>query len=265
MTARDDRALFASAAACAALVFVVVAASAWLRLAATPCPAGGCAGFGLADAVRLSHRVAAMGVTVAALVIAALAWKSPARWGRRASALAVLALVATLAVVGRRSAGSAPPAVVLANLLGGLALLAFAVGLAVAAKVPGGRPRAPIAVAAGLYALATLTGAALAAAPGTPMLDTAHRALAAVSLIAWAMAAARAGGRAGARAAAALAAGCLAAQAALALVVPGNPVAHWLHNVLASAALCAVVAASLAAPAAPPASGRIAGGAGAGP
>ncbi len=137
--ARDDRSLFAWASACAALVFVVVASSAWLRIAAVPCPPAGCEGFVLADAVRLAHRVAAMGVTVLALVIAALAWKAPARAGRRIASVVLLVLVAALALVGRRSAGSAPPAVMLANLLGGLALLAFTAGLAAIARLPRGR------------------------------------------------------------------------------------------------------------------------------
>ncbi len=122
------------AAACAGLVFIVVAASAWLRIAAAPCPPAGCAGFTLADAVRLAHRVAAMGVSVIVLVVVALAWKPPASRGRRAASVASLVLVVVLAVVGRNSAGSAPPAVEFTNVFGGLALLACTVGLAVAAS-----------------------------------------------------------------------------------------------------------------------------------
>lgn len=246
--ARTSRTLSATAAACAALVFVVVAASAWLRLAAEPCPPAGCAGLTLADAVRLAHRVAAMGVSVLALLVVALAWKGPPRPGRRAAAVAIAVLVAALAIVGRSSAGSPPPAVVLANLVGGLALLATAAGLSVAVRNPGSGPSAGVGVAAALYAVATLTGAVLAAAPPAEpsALALAHRALSWASLAAWCFVAASAppgGARLAARAAAAL----LVLQVVLALALPAGPAARWLHNLLASGALCAVVAAALAA------------------
>lgn len=174
---RDERTLAATAAACAALVFVVVASSAWLRLVMADCPPAGCEGFTIADAFRLAHRVAAMGVSILALVVAAIAWKRPVRWGRRVAVIAMILLVVALAVIGRRSAGDAPPAVVLANLLGGLALLAFTVGVAAAARPP----RGPLA----LHLTAVLLGVQATlglAAPGWPLEPWLHAVLAAAAL-----------------------------------------------------------------------------------
>jgi heme A synthase len=135
-SADGDRTLARTAGLGAALVFVVVAASAWLRLAAgdAGCPPGGCESFGLPDAVRLAHRVAAMGVAVIALLIVMLAWRAPARAGRRVASLAILVLVGVLSVVGRASAGNPPAGVVLANLAGGLLLLALVTGVACDAR-----------------------------------------------------------------------------------------------------------------------------------
>lgn len=249
---REERTLSALAASCAALVFVVVAASAWLRLAAVACPAGGCDGFTLADAVRLAHRVAAMGVSVLALVIAALAWKAPARPARRVASVAILVLVAVLAIVGRSSAGSPPPAVVLANLLGGLALLAAATGLAVAVRAPRGRLPGAFAAALALVVLAAATGGLLSAAPGeSSPLGMVHRALAWASLAGWGLLAMSAAPAPGARWAARLAAALLVAQVVVALALPGWPLARWLHNLLTSAALCAALASALASRSAP--------------
>jgi heme A synthase len=233
--------------ACAALVFVVVASSAWLRLAATPCPAAGCEGFTLADAVRLAHRIAAMGVSVLALVIAALAWRPPARPGLRAAAIAVLVLVAVLAFVGRRSASGAPPAVVITNLLGGLALLAACTGIAAAARFARGRCALPCLAAATIHGLALATGGLLAALPSSEAaVGLAHRALSWTALFAWGLIAFSALPPRAARPAARLAAAFLAAQALLAVAAPGGPGVRWLHNVLAAAGLCAAVAAAFA-------------------
>ncbi|MCM2329549.1 MAG: hypothetical protein NDI88_16855 [Lysobacter sp.] len=245
---RHDRALATSAAACAALVFVVVASSAWLRLAAPACPPAGCEGFVLADAVRLAHRVAAMGVSVLALLIAALAWRPPVRRGLRATAILVLLLVAALAIVGRRSAGAAPPAVLVANLLGGLTLLALAVGLAAAMRSP--RGRVPLAVAASLsvLALAAATGGVLATAPPAEAgpLALAHRALSWGALAGWGLLALSASTPPPARRAARFVVAALAALAALAVANPGWPAAPWLHNLLATVALCLGIAAAFA-------------------
>lgn len=241
---RLARSLAATAAACAALVLVVVASSAWLRLAAPACPPGGCEGFVLADAVRLAHRVAAMGVTVAALVLVALAWKPPARWAMRAAAVLVLALVAALAIVGRSAAGAPPPAVLLANLLGGLTLLGVAVGIAAAARAgPAPVRRAP-AVSAAVLAAAIATGALLAtAAPADPgPLALAHRGLAWAALVAWGLLALGTGRPRGERLAAGTVAALLAAEAVLAIAAPASPSLRWLHNLFSTAAMCAAVA-----------------------
>lgn len=256
--ARDDRALFAWASACAALVFVVVVSSAWLRIAAVPCPPAGCEGFGLADAVRLAHRVAAMGVTVLALVIAALAWKAPARADRRIASVVLIVLVAALALVGRRSAGAAPPAVLIANLLGGLALLAFTAALAATARFPRARVSPAIAFASALFAAATATGGVLSAAapPDPATLAIAHRALAWATLAAWGLAALRPRPAPGTRLVAAL----LAGQALLAIAAPGEPLARWLHNLLTAGAACAVVVAAIASRSAPSRDGGLPGG-----
>jgi hypothetical protein len=247
LAAREGRTLGALAAACAALVFVVVASSAWLRLAAVPCPPGGCAEFGLADAVRLAHRVAAMGVTVLALLVTALAWKPPARPGLRATAVLVLVLVAALAVVGRRSAGAAPPAVLLANLLGGLTLLAACAGLAAAALAPRGRVAFAFAAATTLLAVAIASGGVLATSPPAHPsgLVLAHRALAWSAVAAWGLLALGAGPTPGARLAARLVAACLVAQAVIAVAAPDATLARWLHNLLSSSALAIAVAGTL--------------------
>ncbi|HEX4943085.1 MAG TPA: hypothetical protein VFV55_01960 [Usitatibacteraceae bacterium] len=246
--ARDDRTLGAAAAACAALVFVVVASSAWLRLVAVPCPPAGCDGLTLADAVRLSHRVAAMGVSVLALVIAAVAWKSPARRGRRISAVALLLLVAVLALIGRRSAGVASPAVMLGNLFGGLALLALATGLAIAVRTPRGRLSIPFVAAIVLFAAAIITGGLLATAiqADSSSLGIAHRALSWVALAVWSFLGLGAAQQPGVRLVSRLTAILIAAQVVLALAFPGWPVVRWLHNFLTSAALCSAIAAMLA-------------------
>jgi len=179
-TVREDFALARWAAACAALVFIVVAASAWLRIAATPCPPAGCAGFALADAVRLAHRVAAMGVSVIVLVILALAWKPPVAWGRRIAAGVILVLVAVLAIVGRSSAGSVPFTVELTNVFGGLVLLACTVGLAVASST---RPAACFRPAAGLaLALMAVQVLLAIAAPDWPLARWLQNVAAAVAL-----------------------------------------------------------------------------------
>jgi heme A synthase len=246
-TARDARTLGTLAAACAALVLVVVASSAWLRLAAVPCPPGGCAEFGLADAVRLAHRVAAMGVTVLALLVTALAWKPPVRPALRATAVLALVLIAALAVVGRRSAGAAPPAVLLANLLGGLTLLAACVGLAAAARAPGGRISLAYVAAAALLAAALVTGGVLATSPPAHAsgLVLAHRGLAWSAVAAWGLLALGAGTSPRARLAARLVAVALLAQAALAVAAPDAALARWLHNLLSSLALACAVAGAL--------------------
>ncbi len=245
--ARDARTLTITAAACTALVFVVIASSAWLRLspAGLPCPPGGCEGFTLADAVRIAHRVAAMGVSVLALIIAALAWKAPAAWGRRWAAVAIIALVAVLAIVGRQSSGTVLPAVTLTNLLGGLALLALTAGLAAAARSPAGRTDAATGAATALLAAAIVTGALASALPALDAAATGlvHQVLSWAACVAWGVLAIRVRGTIPSRAPAMLTAALLAGLALLAVTWPQ---ARWLHNFLTAAALVAAIAAAAA-------------------
>lgn len=245
---RQERALAGTSAACAALVLVVVASSAWLRLATPACPPGGCDGITVADAVRLAHRVAAMGVSVLALLVAALAWKPPARRGLRVASALAIVLVALLAVVGRRSAGAAPPAVLIANLLGGLTLLGLCVGLATAVRSPPGRVPLPLAAGFALLASTLVTGGVLATAPPAQpdALALAHRALSWTTLLAWCLIAFSAAAAPRARTSARLAAAVLAIAAALAVAAPAWPAAPWLHNALATLALCLALAAAVA-------------------
>lgn len=239
----EDRRLAASAGACALLVFVVVASSAWLRLASPglPCPPGGCEGLTLADAVRLAHRVAAMGVSVLALLIAALAWRPPASTARRTTAITIVVLVAILAVVGRQSSGSVHPAITLTNLLGGLVLLALTAGLRAAVRAQGARAPWPMLAAALLLAGAIVAGALASAwsvAADSP-LGLTHRALSWAALAGWVVLAARARRHAHGQAASLLTAASLAALAAIAVGEPAWPMARWMHNVLTAVALVA--------------------------
>ena len=251
--ARDARTLTITAAVCTALVFVVIASSAWLRLspAGLPCPPGGCVGFTLADAVRIAHRVAAMGVSVLALIIAALAWKAPAAWGRRWAAVAIIALVAVLAIVGRQSSGTVLPAVTLTNLLGGLALLALTAGLAAAARAPAGRTDAATGAATALLAAAIVTGALASAlpAPDAAAIGLVHQVLSWASLRRLGRARhprPRRGREPRARPAHR---GLLAGLALLAVTWPQ---ARWLHNFLTAAALVTAIAAAVVARPRPP-------------
>jgi hypothetical protein len=246
--------LAASAATAAALVFAVVASSAWLRLApAVPCPPAGCEGFTLADGVRLAHRVAAMAVSAVALLIAWLAWeRRPASPLLRATAIAIVVLVAALAVLGRSSAGTPSPLVALGNLVGGMTLLGACVALACAGTLASpprtGRLHGPTAAATGLVGLAIVLGACLgAASPALPAgVQSAHLAAGWILPIAWAGLAGRPGAEPGARRASAATAVLLVAETALATLGPvraDSPFAAWLHNGLAAAALCAAIVA----------------------
>jgi hypothetical protein len=250
-----DRALGRFAAAGVALVFVVVASSAWLRLAAgeSACPPGGCEAFGMTDAVRLAHRVAAMGVAFIAIVVAALAWRRPARAGRRAASLAILALVAALSVLGRSSAGNPTTGVVLGNLLGGLALLALVTALAFRAHAAvrgsaGALDPAPIAVAA-LVIVAIAAGAAVSAGlvPSSPPWTAAHRIAGWLAFLVSAFVAASPATHPDARPIARLTAGALGLAALAALAGPPTESMRWLHNVLAALSLLLAIGSASAA------------------
>jgi cytochrome c oxidase assembly protein subunit 15 len=117
-----------------ALMVVVVLLSAYMRLSASGLGCAdwpGCYGRILAGSappraewINLTHRVAASLMGLAALAIAALAWKrrrtAP---GDLLPALAVLGLTAFLAAIGKWTHDARLPAVALGNLLGGLGIL----------------------------------------------------------------------------------------------------------------------------------------------
>lgn len=263
--AGTDRTLARTAGFGAALVFVVVASSAWLRIAAGDpgCPPGGCESFGLADAVRLAHRIAAMGVAVVALLVVALAWRAPGRPLLRIASIAILALVGVLAVVGRASAGNPAPTVVLANLLGGLVLLAMLTGVACDAQARaqgahGRFARAPLAVIV-LLAISIAAGAALSAGiiAASPQASALHRLSGWFALLVAAFLATSPSTPPAARSPMRLAAGAFALSAAIALAGPGTDLARWLHNVLSAAALVLAIAASIHARALPATGARL--------
>ena len=154
MTAAADssarlRLLFARAAvAAAALTFVVIVASAFMRHSQVGL---GCDGwpacYGLFDEaaeaaptlavriVRIAHRLAATGVLALVIGLLLIAWTQRPPWKREGTlALAALALAAGLAVLGIATPGARLPAVTLGNLLGGYLLLATLAATAAAAQ-----------------------------------------------------------------------------------------------------------------------------------
>jgi len=146
------RLLFARMAlAAAALTFVVIVASAFMRhtqagLACADWPAcyGRMEASG-ADALpstevriaRIAHRLAATGVLALVIGLLLVAWTQKPAWKREGSlALAALIVAAALAVLGLATPGSKIPAVTLGNLLGGYLMLAL-----LAATTVSGRSR----------------------------------------------------------------------------------------------------------------------------
>ena len=145
------RTLFARMAlAAAALTFVVIVASAFMRhtqagLACADWPA--CYGrmeVSGADALppaevrvaRIAHRLAATSVLALVIGLLLVAWTQKPAWQREGSlALAALIVAAALAVLGLATPGSKIPAVTLGNLLGGYVMLAL-----LAATAALGRP-----------------------------------------------------------------------------------------------------------------------------
>lgn len=134
------RRLFAwMALAAAALTFVVIVASAWMRhahagLSCADWPAcyarvseaipDAPPGAGVRVA-RIMHRVAATGVGALILGMLLVAWTQRPIWRRECTAATGAALIVTgLAVLGTFTPGARLPAVVLGNLLGGYTLLA---------------------------------------------------------------------------------------------------------------------------------------------
>lgn len=153
VAAIQPRRIFAwLALAAAALTFVVIVASAFVRHA----QAGlSCADWpacyahvaeSIPDAVpsagirvaRMAHGVAATGVAALILGMLLVAWTQRPVWRREcAAATAAALIVAGLAILGTFTAGAKLPAVALGNLLGGYALLAvLCAAHAVAAAAP---------------------------------------------------------------------------------------------------------------------------------
>lgn len=147
------RALLARmAAVCAVLVLLIVGLSAFLRLSdagATnrPLPLNQRLGLSVSDAgnsakavARLVHRVVASAVLLLVWVMLLAVWGvSPAMRTERWLIYGLLGLVLLLALLGRWSGHSNLPAVTLCNLLGGGAMFAVAVRLALAARAAPGR------------------------------------------------------------------------------------------------------------------------------
>jgi cytochrome c oxidase assembly protein subunit 15 len=148
-----------------ALALIVVGVTATMRLAAngigcSPWPAcyGTAATAEAADrsplvrTLRLVHRLSATGFAAVALAVVGFGWR---RWSAAARAAGVALLVVTvlLAVIGRHSP-SPLPAITLANLLGGFALLALLAYLWVAATMPAAPTAAGATWRAGVLALA---------------------------------------------------------------------------------------------------------------
>ncbi|MFO1316992.1 MAG: COX15/CtaA family protein [Burkholderiales bacterium] len=167
------------ALAAAALTFVVVVASAFMRhwQAGLACPDWP-ACHGRVDpaalavpplavrAARMAHRLAATGVLVALAGLLLVAWTQSPRWTREGTPAAIaLTVTLGLAALGVATPGSLLPAVTLGNLLGGYAILALlAATIALAWR---GHPDAAPARAFArrrVAAFAVVIGLALAAA-----------------------------------------------------------------------------------------------------
>ncbi|MCX8114505.1 MAG: COX15/CtaA family protein [Burkholderiaceae bacterium] len=161
------------------LALTVLGASSYLRLAANgigcePWPvcygkevtANAARASTEAHAARLTHRVAASAFALVALAAVVLGWR---RWGgpARAAAVALIAVTATLALVGRYTP-STLPAITLANVLGGLTLagcLGFLISAqrSVARYVPPHRHARALAVVLALLALQAASGTMISA------------------------------------------------------------------------------------------------------
>ncbi|MBM3356919.1 MAG: hypothetical protein FJY54_04235 [Betaproteobacteria bacterium] len=172
--ARAARLLAQVATAGAALVLVVIVASAYLRLA----QAGQGASL-MIEIMRVIHRIAAATVGVLVVVIAVVCWGAARDFIRQSLAAgAIVALTLFLSVLGRATPGAELPAVTLGNLLGGMVMLGLLWWMALAARAAGGPQRGGppprmwgalvlLAVQIGLGALVSANQAA-ASCPGFP-------------------------------------------------------------------------------------------------
>ena len=165
------------AVASAALMFVVIVASAYLRhwQAGLACPDWP-ACYGRVDveavaapplpvrAARLAHRLAASSVLVAIAGLLLVAWTQAPRRPREGTLAAIaFALALGLAALGVATPGSLVPAVALGNLLGGYAILALLAAVATLARAPAGGPKHAVGTRASA-ALCVVLGFAVAAA-----------------------------------------------------------------------------------------------------
>jgi cytochrome c oxidase assembly protein subunit 15 len=173
------------------LTFVVVATSAYLRLAqaglgCADWPA--CYGVPLAQGdpptqqvalMRAIHRIAAAAVGFVVILVAAVSFSGLRRdLGERSLALALGILTVFLALLGAATPGAQLPAVTLGNLLGGMLMLAAFQWLRESARAAAGHARRPVngglLVGAALLALQIALGALVSATrsgascPGLP-------------------------------------------------------------------------------------------------
>jgi hypothetical protein len=164
------RRLAALAAGGVALTFVVVAASALLRLATT-LDAGGNATSRLPATVeaiaRLAHRISASGVGIVALAVLVVAFTSrPVPRARLAAIAVIVLLTAMLAAIGRYTPGYRFLPVTIANALGGIALACAFMGLrmqATRSAQTAGRTAVPVAATLALAVVLVQAGVGTAA------------------------------------------------------------------------------------------------------
>jgi heme A synthase len=152
----------------AVLVAVVLSASVALRLTAVAGPDGAMVP-SLPEAVeagvRLAHRIAAMGVTVLALLVAWVAWSRRAIDMRGlAPAVTIVLLTVLLALLGRWTAGYRHPEVTVGNVAGGVALVGAFWALREAVRGAARRLASVPAALARFAALAVIAQAGLGAA-----------------------------------------------------------------------------------------------------
>ena len=237
----NDRLLAGIARWGAGLAFVVVAASALLRLG-TSIDAGGNATSTLAPALesfaRIAHRIAASAVGLLAVAAVSVALRErPVPCARRAPLVAIVAFTIVLAAIGRYTPGYRFLGVTVANAVLG-------VGLACAFLLVRGKMEKPFPVA-GIVVLAAIlseiglgTAASAAAMHGRLAFEPLHVALGPVvaALVAWI--ALRERGWIAALAVAQLALGMLLAAMGSSRGLPGE----WMHAMLACALALAVAA-----------------------
>lgn len=189
----SGRALAAVARAGVAFAFVVVAASALLRLGTSIDPGGNAASTlapALESSARLAHRIAASAVAILALAAVALALRErPVPCRRRAALAAIVVFTLVLATIGRHTPGYRFLAVTVANSVLGAALACAFAWLAVAGTQRARSMRIAYAgvVVAILAEIALGTAASAAAMHGRLAFEPVHVALGPVAagLVAW--------------------------------------------------------------------------------